>query len=57
MLGINNDRASLGGCCHPADRFSYISLEVPSLNKFFYQELKALVVVGFVAMVPVIIAP
>ena len=36
MLGINNDRVSRGGCCHLANQFSYISLEVPSPNQFLY---------------------
>ena len=46
-----------GGGCYPIDRFSYIPSEVPSPNQFFHQELQTFAMVGFVAMVSMIISP
>ena len=57
MLSISNDRVSSGGGCYPVDRLSYIPYEVPDPNHIFHSELQALVMVGFVAMVSMIIAP
>ena len=42
------------GC--PSGWPPYVSFEVAGPNKFFYQELEALVVIGLVVVVPVIIA-
>ena len=57
MLNINNDLVSCGSDCYPTGWLSNISSEVPSPNQFFHYEFQALGVDGFVARVPMIIAP
>ena len=57
MLNINNDPISYGSNCYPAGWLSNISSEVPNLNQFFHKKYQALAVVGFMAMVPMIITP
>ena len=57
MLNIYNDTVSCRSDCYPASWLSNISSEVPSPNQLFYWEFQALVVVGFMAMVPMIFTP
>ena len=57
MFSVNNDPVSCGSDCYPVGWLSNISSEVPGPNQFFHKEFQALSVVGFVAMVPMIITP
>ena len=57
MFNVNNDPVSSGSDCYLAGWLLNISFEVPSLNQFFHKEFQALALVGFVAMVLMIITP
>ena len=57
MLSIDKDLISCGSGCYLAGLLSYIPFEVPSPNQFFHKEFQALALIGFVAMVPMIITP
>ena len=55
MLDFCNGPVSCGGDCCPAGWLPQVPSEVASSNKFFYQELEALAVIGLVGMVLMII--
>ena len=56
MFNFRHCPISRGGGCCPASWLPQIQFEVAGLNELLYKELEALAVIGFMAMVPVIVA-
>ena len=56
MFYFYNGPISYGSDCCPVGWPPQVPSKVADPNQLFYQELEALVVIGLVAMVPVIVA-